>query len=288
MKLSDSYNLKTIFPEAARQWHPTKNGGLTPDQVTPKSAIKAWWKCDGGHEWKAAVATRTGGGKCPYCSGKKSTGTKNLLLVHPDIAGQWHPTKNGDLTPDQVSYGSKKKVWWVCEKGHEWNTHVTSRSNGNGCPYCSGRKASKEHNLLRSHPGIAKEWHSTKNGDLTPDQVTPVSGKKVWWQCEKGHEWVTDVANRSYGYGCPYCSGRRASKGYNLLRLHPDVAKEWHPTKNGVLTPDQVTPGSGKKVWWVCDNGHEWLAVIKNRSNGHGCAICAQNRRKRKQRSKKK
>lgn len=282
MKLSDSYNLKAIFPEVASQWHPTKNAGLTPDKVTPKSAIKIWWKCSGGHEWKATIATRSNGSKCPYCSGKKSTGAKDLLTVHPDIAKQWHPTKNGDLTPDKVSYGSKKKIWWVCKKGHEWITHVTSRSNGNGCPYCSGRKASEAHNLQRSQPDIAKEWHPTKNGDLTPDKVTPVSGKKVWWKCKKGHEWITDVANRSYGYGCPYCSGRRASKEYNLQRLHPDVAKEWHPTKNGDLTPDKVTPGSGKKVWWVCDNGHEWMAVIKNRSNGHGCSICAQNRRRSK------
>ena len=30
----------------------------------------------------------------------------------PDLAKQWHPTKNGDLKPMDVTYGSKKKVWW--------------------------------------------------------------------------------------------------------------------------------------------------------------------------------
>ena len=286
MKLSENYNLEVIFPDIAAQWHPTKNGDLTPRNVTPKSAHRAWWKCRNGHEWQATVAARSNGSNCPHCVPNKTDKAKDLLSVHPDIAAQWHPTKNGNLKPDQVSYGSKKKVWWVCEKGHVWNTHVTSRSNGNGCPYCSGRKASAEHNLLTAHPDIAAQWHPTKNGNLTPDQVTPVSGKKVWWQCEHGHEWITDVANRTYGYGCPYCSGRRPSKEYNLAHLHPNLAKEWHPTKNGNLTPDKVTPGSGKKVWWRCENGHVWQAVIKNRSNGHGCSICAQNKRRSRKRAR--
>ena len=61
----------------------------------------------------------------------KSTNAKNLKKVapgksladkFPEIAKQWHPTKNGDLTPSDVAVSSHKKVWWTCPKGddHEW------------------------------------------------------------------------------------------------------------------------------------------------------------------------
>lgn len=55
---------------------------------------------------------------------------------------------------------------------------------------------------------------------------------------------------------------------------NPDLAKEWHPSKNGLLIPNQVTPGSGKKVWWLCERGHEWEARVTDRSNGTGCPYC--------------
>ena len=64
--------------------------------------------------------------------------------------------------------------------------------------------------------------------------------------------------------------------GYNDLQsVNPTLASEWHPTKNGVLTPNMVSYGSGKKVWWRCKLGHEWQAYINHRSNGIGCPICA-------------
>ena len=119
------------------------------------------------------------------------------------------------------------------------------------------------------------------NGDLTPDQVTPRSSRKVWWKCIREHEWKARLADRTGGTGCPYCAGKKASKEYNLAVKQPGLAKEWHPTKNGDLTPDQFTPGSHMKVWWRCSEGHEWESVIKNRTNGSGCSFCYRERRQR-------
>ena len=71
----------------------------------------------------------------------------NLEVLHPELAKQWHPTKNGDLKPTDVTPGSVKKVWWLCPRNpnHDWPATVASRSNGTGCPYCSGkRKITKE------------------------------------------------------------------------------------------------------------------------------------------------
>ena len=66
----------------------------------------------------------------------------------------------------------------------------------------------------------------------------------------------------------------KASQDYNLYILKPHLIMEWHPTKNGDLRPRDITPGSGKKVWWLCEEGHEWQAAIYSRSRGSGCPHC--------------
>ena len=69
-------------------------------------------------------------------------------------------------------------------------------------------------------------------------------------------------------------------KGVNdLATLRPDLAAQWHPTKNGDLKPTDVTSGSGRKVLWICPLGHEWQAVIYSRVKGNGCPICASNKK---------
>ncbi len=136
---------------------------------------------------------------------------KNLLETYPELAKEWHPDKNGDLTPDQIVAGSHKKFWWKCDKGpdHQWPAVIQSRTRGgNGCPCCSGRQISVTNSLSSLYPEIAKEWHPDKNGDLMPDRVVARSQKKFWWKCDKGddHEWPATSANRtSGGTGCPYC-----------------------------------------------------------------------------------
>jgi hypothetical protein len=129
--------------------------------------------------------------------------------------------------------------------------------------------------LLRIYPTLAKEWHPTKNGSLTPKDIKVCSHKKVWWRCKKGHEWEANLRNRSNSNGCPYCAGQAVCEDNCLHTVNPSLAKEWHPTKNGSLTPKNVMPGSGKKAWWICKKGHEWEATINHRSNGNGCPHCS-------------
>ena len=133
------------------------------------------------------------------------------LSSYPHLVKEWHPTKNGKFTPNDFSYGSNKKVWWLCPKDHSYDSSIYSRSKRKtGCPFCSGRRVGKDNNLLFLFPDIAKEWHPTKNGDLTPKTITSKSGKKVWWLCSKKHHWEAVVKNRTQNKtGCPYCSGRK-------------------------------------------------------------------------------
>lgn len=206
---------------------------------------------------------------------------ETLQSKYPDIAKQWHPTKNHPLTPDDVSYGSGKKVWWKCSKGddHEWQAIIAGRVKGIGCGVCHGLVVAKSNCLATINPELAKQWHPTKNGKLTPETVTPSSGKKAWWKCPKGvdHEWPATIANRNKGAGCPICSNQRVAKSNCLGTVNPELAKDWHPTKNGELTPFDVLPYATKKVWWKCPKGddHEWESTVYNRSNTKGCPICA-------------
>ena len=135
-------------------------------------------------------------------------------------------------------------------------------------------KVTPEYNLGKLRPDLAKEWHPTKNGNLTSYDVSPKSHKKVWWRCNRGHEWPATVYNRSKGSACPYCAGRKATKENNLGVKHPELLGEWHPTKNGNLTPYDLTPRSHHNVWWLCSRGHEWKASAANRSRGTGCPDC--------------
>lgn len=129
--------------------------------------------------------------------------------------------------------------------------------------------------LHLNRPELEKEWDFTKNYPLTPKDVSTWSHRKVFWKCSKNHTWSASIASRSRGLGCPYCSGQRVWVGYNDLKtVKPDLAAEWNYDKNDGLKPTDVSISSGRKVWWICPRGHEYQAVIANRSKGTGCRIC--------------
>ena len=276
-------SLAEVNPELAKEWHPSKNGYLTAYDVTAGTEKKVWWKCNKGidHEWEASIYNRSKGSGCAVCSGHKAVLSNCLATLNPTLAEEWHPTKNGDLTPNDVTSSSNKKVWWKCDKGddHEWQSSIANRTNERGCPICSSHKTVLSNCLATLNPDLAKEWHPTKNGELTPFDFSLSSHKKVWWQCDKGddHIWTARISSRNSGLGCSICSGQKTVLSNCLATLKPDLAKEWHPTKNGELTPFDFTLGSKKIVWWQCDKGqdHEWETSISHRSlNNSNCPFC--------------
>ena len=406
-------DLATLFPNVAMEWNHEKNMPLQANAISPYSNKKVWWKCAKGHEWQTIIAARTSGGGCPYCSNKKVLiGYNDLATTHPQLAAEWHPTKNGQLKPTQITRGAGINIWWKCSLGHEWCTTPNKRtSDGTGCPFCAGKKVKAGFNDLKTtHPRLANEWHPTLNENLTPQDVTFGSGKKVWWKCAKGHEWQASISNRVKNRNCPICSSqtrtsfpeqalyyylkkcfpdaesqnataigmeldvflpsiktaieydgvyyhqtpfaserehqknlscinngirliRLREKGLNiytdceciivenpskiqsinqaventfkllgiknqkidlindnseildsyllseneksLSQINPQLASEWHPTKNGELKATHLAANSSRIVWWRCSKGHEWQASIHNRAKGKGCPYCS-------------
>ena len=282
-------NLLSAFPDVVKQWDYEKNGELMPENIKPRSAKKVWWLCDKWHSWQAAVYNRTASSPqgCPYCSGRRVLpGFNDLASKRPDVSQQWDYEKNGELTPEQITTGSGKKVWWLCEKGHSWQAPVLRRTQskggvgtGSSCPYCLGRKVLSGFNDLETtHPNISRMWDYEKNGDTTPRDVRHGSNKKFWWICEDGHHFQSSpyslTGSKFKGSGCPYCHGRRVHEGSNdLASTHPELIPSWDFDKNDVH-PQNTSRGQHLQVWWRCEEGHSYKSPIYSRVAGNGCPTC--------------
>lgn len=199
----------------------------------------------------------------------------SLSRMRPHLVSEWSE-KNLPLTPDTVTFGSNKIVWWKGSCGHEWQTSIKARSAGEQCPICSGARVLRGYNDFESKfPELAKEW-SPKNEPLRPSMITAATHRKVIWQCKLGHEWTASVKSRTVnGTGCPYCSHNFVLPGFNdLASRFPEIAAEWSE-RNLPLTPDQVTAFKNIKVWWKCRLGHEWNTLISTRAGGSQCPYCS-------------
>ena len=94
----------------------------------------------------------------------------SLAEVHPELVSEWSE-KNLTLTPDDITFGSNKKVWWRGACGHEWQTSVKARSNGEKCPICSGaRVIAGINDLATLEPLLVKQW--SKKNKIKPTEVS--------------------------------------------------------------------------------------------------------------------
>lgn len=187
-----------------------------------------------------------------------------MLKVRPELFYEWDFEKNDELGLNiyKVTKGSGKKVWWICQKCKSlYYSTIKHRSVGRSCPYCSGQKVNNTNSLASNYPELAFEWHPTKNGNLTPHNVTCNTNKKIWWLGKCNHEWETNIANRtSKKQGCPYCSNHRVLKGFNdMWTTNPNLAKLLANPEDGY----EYTQTSGKKLDWKCPECGE---IIKNKT----------------------
>ena len=290
-------SLAVKSPEIAADWHPTKNGYVTPEMISYASGRKVWWLGECGHEWQMSVDSRNRGAGCPFCAGKRILiGFNDLQTTHPELLTEWDYAKNTLASPNAISFGSDKKVWWICEEGHSYQATPSNRTWGKGCPICGKVKSARNKHLNHilnndcldvTHPSLCLEWDPERNGESTPSMVTRGSDYKAWWICGQGHSYQSTVANRVAGKGCPICSGHKIVPGINdLASVNPQLRAEWDANKN-TENPNAISPNSHKKAWWKCaECGNEWEAEIHSRNSGVGCPICAKRRRIEAQRNR--
>ncbi|MFF5254614.1 zinc-ribbon domain-containing protein [Streptomyces leeuwenhoekii] len=213
-------------PEVARDWDVSANGGVLASQVPWRSNVLASWACHRcGHRVENTIAGRTqislkrgAGYGCRRCSiGRrdKPRPGKSLAEVWPDRAAEFDLERNAPLTPADLTTGSSRQMYWRCTAGlgHDSYLQMVSNRRKSGCPACADRVVTSTNSLQAVAPGVAAQWHPTKNGARKPSDIVAGSNQRVWWRCVRGHEWQAYVGTRVHQRTrCPHCSQRHRSK----------------------------------------------------------------------------
>ena len=264
-------SMRETHPHLAEVFHPTKNGDLTPDNLTAGTDKRIWWICPTcDHEWKTSGSNRQRHG-CPYCNGTNkplhSDGRNSMANTHPELAKDYQ----GDAT--KIIAGTSKKLDWKCSTcDHEWKARGNSRRRGHGCAYCSNNYLHSDgrNSMANTHPKLAKEYQ----GDAT--KVIAGTGKRLPWKCSTcDHEWKAASSDRtsSSNHGCPCCNRNNLhSDGRNsMAKTHPHLALEYQGDATKIIA------GTKKNLDWKCSTcDHEWRTTGDRRRQGRGCPHCAE------------
>jgi len=206
-----------------------------------------------------------------------------LKDTNPKLLRELAEGRNEHIDLNTVRNNSGIKAWWICaaKPSHIWESGIRGRAiEGYGCPYCSGLKTQRQDSFAAKHPELWAEWDSTKNEGIDPWAISPLSNKKVFWICSspQRHQWSAPVKSRVIeGSGCRLCVNNRNPLG----DAYPEIASEWHPTKNHPLTPDAISSGSQNIAWWQCleNPKHAWQARVNSRVHSKsGCPKCARSK----------
>ena len=250
--------LKTLsesFPDICKDWDNEKNQELNPGQFSPSSKKRVWWKCEHGHSYQVSISTRVRTSGCKVCNkqlnldqayANRLKRTQSFAEKFPHLLIEWNYEKNAPLTPDKVTYASKKKLWWKCKEGHQWQTTLSARNRGDGCRICSDKRSGEQRRLnavakagksfAEAHPDLLKEWDQDKN-NRSPYEISPKSNYRAAWKCKFGHEWQTQVTNRTNNHSnCPECNPQTSRIEIYLLcevrTIYPDT--KWRQLIGGV------------------------------------------------------
>ena len=299
IRKASKWNIEATCPELIKYWHSSKNVNIKPDVLSIKSAEKIWWKCGKGpdHEWKASPRNmlevyNSKEELCPFCSNRKVSITNSLATLYPEISSQWDTTKNGELTPSKVLPTSSLSVWWKCEKGenHSWKRVIHHRTHPRSsiedkCPFCCGVDTQSK-SLAVCRPDLAAEWDYERNGNLTPNDISKSSSKRVWWVCPNGHHYQSTVYNRgsTHNTSCPICSGRKVIDSTKLSG-NRHLMEFLDLERNQGIDVNKTSILSKRQFFWRCPESlfdenkqhHRWKCSIHDMASlyNYECPFCS-------------
>lgn len=275
-------DLATCNPSLSAEWDFQKNFPLTPCDVFSKSGKKYFWLCPVGHSYAATVLHRSSGTNCPICnSGRQTSFAEQAIFyyikkVFPDAISRykdiftngmeldifipsihlaieydgifWHKAKS--IKRDQLKYTICQKcgIYLIRvreEKVSSQNLadeilHMDNLTNQQNLEFLIRILL---HQVISNPAVYSPQLHSTVDINLTRDS-------------QEIRRYMTVIKD-------------------SLSTRYPNLAKQWHPSKNGSLTPSVFKCGSDHRAWWLCPTcGHEWQTSISHRVNGTGCPVC--------------
>ncbi len=264
-----------------RSWEDTYVVRRRPEGKGPPYWVLA---CASGHvQFAHPKRARAPDGEsfhCPICEGTRLVPElTSLAAVRPDIAARWDQERNEPVRPRDVLPGSRRHMWWKCERGHRWSATVDSLSNkGSGCPYCAGFSIERGvADFATTHPNLVHFW------DGTIDQVQPHeisarhTGVTIILRCPSGHTFIRTPARLAATPTCPFCEGRALLPGVNdLATTNPEVASWWDYEANGPLLPGDLRAGSNVRAHWRCPRGHRFVQQVGYlcRRMHPSCPVC--------------
>ena len=184
----------------------------------------------------------------------------SILVTHPELVAEWHPTFNLPLTPNKVTSGMGIKVWWKCNKcGNDYQAFVYSRKAGNGCPKCaidvrSAAKTSaalKKNSLVEKYPELVEEISIEDNPGIDVARLAAGSKKHIVWQCKKcGNKWSAAINHRTNGVGCPRCARQKTTNAAKRAVINLDTGEEYDSLKEAAMAC-----GGDKRSIFNCCSG---------------------------------
>ena len=269
----------------SQEWHPTKNGILTPKKVTRGSGKKVWWLCPMGHEYQATLLARNGGFGvgCPKCYSRRQTSFAEQAVYHyikkifPDAINGFKASFLGKMELDIYIPSIR---WAVEYDGMAWHNEKTKERE------IRKYKACKENGIKLYR---LKEDEIEKQYDGTYDSAMHTEDM---WTSEKLNQTIysllLELCHGPFMINFPIdvekdrfsiMENMKVKLDESIAVKYPLLVKEWDYEKNGTLKPENVSHGMQTKVWWKCSScGISFQANISSRCSGTGCPKCARNR----------
>lgn len=216
-----------------------------------------------------------------------------LPLQFSEILADIDRERNENIDVESLTKISRDKLWWRCKNGHAYQVSVFSRVRSNGCKECNkaqiwsritykNQQKGKYARLVdKGSTEILSLWDASQNS-IPIDEISAGSSKKYKWKCPEGHVWEAAPKSLLRGTRCPQClrktiafrnQSRAIKRSGSLYDARPDLRAEWDPAND--VNIDEVSPGSNKRIKWICKYGHKWEATIGNRvGRNSGCPFC--------------
>ena len=290
---TENGSLEELFPEIAREWHPTKNK-FKPSQVPVKSNLNVWWICPRGHEFNQRIADRTTKlTSCTICQKHLRVSKFELYtfsVLFEIFNGNVRSQYSGPLYSKDIDIYVPELNLAIEVDGYPWHLKTQKRDKKK-----QDEIISDDFNLLRFRDYRLPKVHDfelRENLTLenTQSVIELVNYLRANFQLKGDQEARAKefVVKQKLGLDTfhslmaefPLPSIKDEKKLVDPVSVtHPHLEKEWGD--NGLLTPEMVSKGQHLKVEWICQScGDKYVKSVKERCDQtYGCKSCADSKK---------